>query len=264
MLGKLLKYDLKWDYKIIWIFYVLTILFCSVTRGLQGLGEKTFIFGFLYGFFTVVSYILIINVLINTFIRLIMRFIKNVYKDEAYLTHTLPVEKKKIYLSKFISSMICMFTSFVVMIIGLCILLYSPANIEALKQMIESAAISFDTNIGMILTIFAFTIFLEMALFLLMIYTAVIIGHKSENNKVGKSIVWAVVFFYLTQIGILLFCFLIGIWNQDIVNIFITSQIPSIETIKSILIIAIMAYALSTVIYYIVGMKQLKKGVNIE
>ena len=52
-----------------------------------------------------------VNAVINTLMRVWARTVRNVYKDEAYLTHTLPVEKSKIYLSKFIAAIITMFTS---------------------------------------------------------------------------------------------------------------------------------------------------------
>lgn len=44
---------------------------------------------------------MIVSSLINGLMRSWVRFITNIYKDESYLTHTLTIEKKDIYLSKF-------------------------------------------------------------------------------------------------------------------------------------------------------------------
>ena len=35
MLGKLLKYDLKWIYKVVVVFYVLALIFSVIGRGLS-------------------------------------------------------------------------------------------------------------------------------------------------------------------------------------------------------------------------------------
>ena len=43
---------------------------------------------------------MVVNVLINNLIRVWVRFIRNSYKDESYLTHTIPVSRKTLYLSK--------------------------------------------------------------------------------------------------------------------------------------------------------------------
>ena len=49
---------------------------------------------------------MMVNCIINCVMRLWARFVRNIYKDESYLTHTLPVSKKTIYQSKIISSLI--------------------------------------------------------------------------------------------------------------------------------------------------------------
>ena len=60
---------------------------------------------------------MMINSLVNCLMRLWARFVKNLYKDESYITHTLPVEKKDIYLSKVLSALITIFTTTVVIIV---------------------------------------------------------------------------------------------------------------------------------------------------
>ena len=45
---------------------------------------------------------MIFSILINTMMRSWVRFRDSLYKDESYLTHTLPVTKNELYNSKFI------------------------------------------------------------------------------------------------------------------------------------------------------------------
>jgi len=124
MLGKLLKYDLKWIYKVVGVFYVLSFIFSIISRCLNTIENSVF-----FSIITKISYgiaiSMMINSLINCLMRLWSRFIKNLYKDESYLTHTLPVEKKTIYLSKVLSAIISIFTTTIVILACLFICYYS-------------------------------------------------------------------------------------------------------------------------------------------
>ena len=124
MLGKLLKYDLKWIYKVIVIFYILSFVFSIVGRCLNTI-ENSVIFSVVTKISYGIAISMMINSLVNCLMRLWARFIKNLYKDESYLTHTLPVEKKTIYLSKVLSAIISIFTTTIVILACLFICYYS-------------------------------------------------------------------------------------------------------------------------------------------
>ena len=57
------------------------------------------------------TYSAIGNVVVNTFVHIIDVFIKNFYKDESYLTHTLPISKNKLLASKYIASLLVIVAS---------------------------------------------------------------------------------------------------------------------------------------------------------
>ena len=99
MLGKLLKYDLKWVYKVVSVFYILSLFF-SVTGRLLNNIENSVVFSAITQFTFGFSIAMMASSLINCLMRLWARFVRNLYKDESYLTHTIPVEKKTIFLSK--------------------------------------------------------------------------------------------------------------------------------------------------------------------
>ena len=98
MLGKLLKYDLKWVYKLIIVFYCLAFIFSVIGRAF-GTIENSLVFEIVsqIAFGTAIS--MMVSSLINTLMRSWVRFVRNLYKDEAYLTHTLPVKKQEIFAS---------------------------------------------------------------------------------------------------------------------------------------------------------------------
>ena len=136
MLGKLLKYDLKWQYKVLLVFYIIAIILSILVR-LLGLIENSLMFHVIRSILNGAMIAMLINSLINGLIRSWVRFINNIYKDESYLTHTLPVEKRTIYLSKVITAIFSSFTSIVLAIVCLFISYYSQSNMEILKTFLK-------------------------------------------------------------------------------------------------------------------------------
>jgi len=120
MLNKLLKYDLKYMIKNMSVFYILAIFFAITTRILFVLNQSVIIK--IIGQISVgCMFAMLANILINTMMRSWIRFRDSIYKDEAYLTHTLPVTKNNIYDSKFIQTLIFFIFGFVIIILCLFI-----------------------------------------------------------------------------------------------------------------------------------------------
>ena len=106
MLIKLLKYDLKYMIRNMNVFYILSIFFAITTR-LLSLPEQSIMIGILSKISSGCLIAMIANVIINIMMRSWVRFRDSLYKDEAYLTHTLPVTKSELYNSKFIQTQNC-------------------------------------------------------------------------------------------------------------------------------------------------------------
>ncbi|MBQ2892204.1 MAG: hypothetical protein IJE45_04860, partial [Bacilli bacterium] len=127
MLSKLLKYDLKYMIKNMSILYVLAIFFSITTRILFNI-EQSIIINIIGQISVGCMFAMLANILINTIMRSWVRFRDSLYKDEAYLTHTLPVTKNELYNSKFIQTLIFFFVGFIVVLISLFIAYYSKDN----------------------------------------------------------------------------------------------------------------------------------------
>ncbi len=263
MLGKLLKYDLKWIYKLVSVFYILAIVFSIIGRILTSIENSLVIniigqisLGFAVG--------MLISSLINTLMRTWVRFIRNIYKDESYLTHTLPIRKGTIYLSKFLSSIIVMFTTTVVILFCLIICYYSKDNFEALKLMLELAATVYNSKvIFLILTLFA-VFFLQIVFILLVGYTGIILGHKSNNNKMVRSVIYSFLIYLIMQAISLGLIYTIGLINPDIMNLLNTVNVVDIDIIKNVIYIVIALYIVYISIFYIIGNRLFSKGVNVD
>ena len=263
MLGKLLKYDLKWIYKVVGVFYVLAFIFSVLGRVISQI-EDSLVFliitKVLFGF----AIAMIINSLVNCMMRLWVRFIRNIYKDESYLTHTLPVSKTTIYESKIIATIICVFTTMVVSVVCLFICYYSKENIEALKGLLEIAATTYNTTVVKFLLLIIFAIFLEIIYIMLVGYVGIIFGYKSNRNKMLNTLLVGFVSYMAMQVLTLGIMYVIALFSPDIMNLFNTVNVVDIDIIKNVMYIAIGIYSAYIFIIYIVGNKALKKGVNVD
>lgn len=263
MLGKLLKYDLKWIYKLVGIFYILAFIF-SVISKYFGKIENSLIFNIVskisFGF----AISMIITSLVKSLMRSWDRLIKNVYKDESYLTHTLPVKKREIFLSKVISGLVCVFTTIIVAIVCLFICYYSDTNMEILKGMLEVFTTTYNTSVLKFLLLVLITIFIEMVFILLTGYVGIILGHKSNKNKMVRSIVIGYVLYLIFQALTLGLIVIYGLFNSEIMNLINTIDTINIEAIKSIMYVVTGMYVVYSIILYLLGQRHLKKGINVE
>lgn len=262
MLKKLLKYDLKWGYKPLIVFYALTIFFSIVTRVL-GIFEQSLILTVVSKICSGIVFSLIINILINCFIRNWARFIKNIYKDESYLTHTLPVNKNTIYLSKVLSSIITLLTSFVV-IIGCLAICYLDGNTwTTLKQLLEQSAVYFDSSVSSLIIVILIALFFQSTVLMMCGFLGIIIGHKSNNLKTVKSIIFGFVINISVSLISLALLYLAGIINSDIMSVFNSMEVNS-NVMKTLLMIVTILYSVYNIVIYFIGNRLLNKGVNVD
>ena len=73
MLGKLLKYDLKWIYKVVVVFYILSFIFSVIGRGLR-LIENSVVFSVVTQIVFGIAISMMVSSLINCLMRLWSRF----------------------------------------------------------------------------------------------------------------------------------------------------------------------------------------------
>lgn len=257
MLKKLLKYDLKWCYKALTIFYILSIIFAILTRVFINIDGRI-LFTIIGKIMQGITITLLINILINNILRIWARTIKNFYSDEAYLTHTLPIKKETLFLSKVLTTIITLLTSTIVIVISLLICYYSKENIEILKNILNQINIS---NITIINTILIF--YLEILFIILSGITAIILGYKQNNNKLLKSVLFGLIIYFIMQTLILVIIFVIGLFNKEIMDLFKTNNITP-NLLKQMLSLSTIIYIIYNIILYIIGKNTFKKGVNID
>ena len=263
MLKKLLKYDLKDRFKLLIIFYSLSLFFAVLTRIFLNI-ENSLILNIIGKVCSGITISMVFNILINNLMRLWVRFKQNLYGDESYLTHTLPVDKKTLYLAKILTSIITLFTSIVVIILTIFIAYYSKENLEVVKSILLPVATIYGSTITKILLAFFFIFFLEFLNVLQSGFTGIILGHKMNNAKTAYSVIFGLCAYTITQIFVLAIVFIVALFNKDLMNLFITNDVVNIDMIKLIIYLAIIIYTITFVIVYIVNLKLFKKGVNVD
>ena len=263
MLNKLLKYDLKDKFKGLIVFYILALFFALLTRIFLSI-ENSIMINIIGQICSGISISMIFNILVNNLMRLWVRYKQNLYGDESYLTHTLPIEKQNLYLSKILTSIITLFIS--VLIIGLTIFIayYSKENLEFLKKLLLPVANAYGSTIIKILLAFLFIFFLEFINILQSGFTGIILGHKMNNTKTGYSILFGFCAYMSIQVFALLIIFIVSLFNSELMNLFITNDIVNMDMIKVIIYLSIIIYTITFIIGYLINLKLLKKGVNVD
>lgn len=262
MLSKLLKYDLKWCFKPLIVFYIIGIFFSIIVRIIESVPQNlmlVIIDKICSG--TVIA--IMVSILINCFMRNWARFISNVYKDESYLTHTLPVSKNKIFLSKVLTSIITLFISFIVIIICMTICVLNANTWDILKSSLEASAIYFNSSVFSLVFVMIITIFFEFLFILMCGVLGIVIGHKSNNLKIVKSILIGFgIYMALSSLSVGAI-FVIGLLNPDLMTLFKEITVSS-NTLKWLMLVGISVYAIYNIGIYVVGNKLLNDGVNVD
>lgn len=274
MLKKLLKYDLKWTYKILNIIYVLSIIFAIITRLLIELNSPTSILKDIIKSSLAlkitleitrgIAITILINIMVNTIIRLILRFKNNLFSDEAYLTHTLPIPKQTIYLSKVLNAIIISLTSIFVIIISLTIMYYSKENIEIIKNTLSITASIYNSTVIRLILVLFLVVFTQLTLIIMIVYSAILLGYSKSDKRIIKSVTYGIISYLITQILVLLIVYIIGLFDPSIMQVFTSNTLKDITILKKLMYIIITIYLLFNIIYYYIGQRILKQGINID
>lgn len=263
MLVKLLKYDIRNILRSVSVFYCIAVVFAVLTRVFFMI-EDSLVMNIIAKICSGVTISMMFNIVINNLMGLWRRFRQNFFGDESYVTHTLPVTKSTHYASKFLSALISLFISVAVIGITLFVAYYSKENVDMLKSLLAPVADVYDVSTAGLVTVFLFVLFLEMLNLLQCGYIGTVIGHRMNGGKIGLSVLFSSFVYTASQMVVIVAGLAAGVVDKDIMNLFVTNSAVSIDSIKSIVLISIVAYIVDIIIGYIVSLKLFGKGVNVD
>jgi len=264
MLVKLLKYDLKYMTKNMSVFYILSIFFAVTTRILSSVQESVII-NIIKQISVGCMIAMLANILINTMMRSWIRFRDSLYKDESYLTHTLPVTKNDLYNSKLLLTLIFFFIGFTFILLSLFIAYYSKDNWLLITNYVKNITIGLNMNTIFFVIIFITLVFLEIFNAIQCGFYGIILGHKKNNGKIGYSVLFGFILYLIAQSLVLLLMYIYGLFDSSIMELFKTSTVSiDANAFNNLAIIASLLYLIIIFIMSILSKKSLNKGVDVE
>ena len=264
MLKKLLKYDLKYMIKNMSVFYILAIFFAITTR-LLSLPEQSIMIGILSKISSGCVIAMIANIIINVMMRSWVRFRDSLYKDEAYLTHTLPVTKNDLYNSKLIQTLIFFFVGFVIVLLTLFVAYYTPDTWRIIKEYVKSITTGFNMSTAFFIIMAIVLIFLELFNAIQCGFLGIILGYKRNSGKLGFSVLYGFIIYLVAQTLVLGLVFVYGLFDSTVMELFKSTTISiDVNAFKVLALIASILYIVIIFSMSIICKKLLNKGVNVE
>ena len=261
MLSKLLKYDFKKNMRWMWILFVSTLAVAGIARGFKELGTTIAFFKVVGIFFESVFYALAVNSILQPFLRNFLNFYKSFYSDESYLTHTLPVTKKQLINSKFITAIIEISLGFICLVLSLLIMFASPTMFDTLKLLLSTIIIG-EFSVVLLLVLFILLVIVEFLMFISIIFLSIVIAYRAREKRILKTFLIAMgfAFMFLSVLAVVM----VIVLSINKINLLQSLTILPINALLSVLIVGIVVYSLAIALCYFLTQREFKKGVNVD
>ena len=261
MLGKLFKYDFKWMSKVTYV-YVLILIVISIALKIVESVDQTFLLVILDKILVSMFISCIVSILLTSSIRIWVRFINNFYKDESYLTHTLPVTKNELFNSKVLAGICSLLLSALVIVACLAFVYLNKSTIEELKMMWDSLVAAYNSVFAVLFVIgLVVLIILEIIYIMMAGVLGITIGHRSNNFKMVKSIAVGLISYgLLSAMSLGVIAIVSKLINYDIIG----NGFPSMNYLIGVGGAGLAVYLIYNIVYYLIAKKVFNKGVNVE
>lgn len=280
MLLNLIKYDLKFILKTVLIYSILLLasailhnltsydytptFFNEADQLVGGEPDAPVIIQFLHTVFYNAVIAMLIALTLNAIIRIWARFKLSVYGDEAYLTHTLPISRNSLWLSKFLSAIITIIIVISVTTLTCAILSLTTTG----KSLISTFGVIETTNF-IFYPVYIFAIFSELLIMTTCGLSGIIIGYRTNNNRGLRAIISGFIIYIFSALLLLGFIALWGVFDSTIQQgIFGSINNPhefyNIDFIIKVIFGISLTYTAITTALYFLNRKLLQHGINLD
>ena len=198
MLGKLIKYDFKALNRSLIAIHIMLLItaalgrFLFVERLIKNSGGLSDMGMVIMTLLILLYVILFMTALFGTLLVISIHFYKNLYSDEGYLTHTLPVSRGRLLIAKTVSGSVWMLIDVVLVIMSVLILvLYQPMvrefsahKDEVLIAMGFPSTVGYGKIISLIIVLFVVSAVANV----MMLYVSIAVGQLFSNHRVMGAI----------------------------------------------------------------------------
>lgn len=266
MLGKILKYDLKWIFKQALFLYPLLLLDALFIVFLRENSSSPFM-ETLYGFAQVVFAVLVVVILVITLRLAWTRMAQSMYGDEAYLVRTLPVSIKTIFSAKVLAGIICLLVNMV-----FCLLMVAIAHPDLYEIVIEIANA---TEMPVFLVaLIAFVGFFAQSLFIMMAgFLGITIGYRFRNQHFAWSAVFGMATYVIGGVILMIIELTVAAFFDENMRYFFSAYQyndiidvthDSVAALRNFLLIAIIGYVIYDVGCYLASRAIQERGADID
>ena len=260
MLGKVLKYDLKALCRYLIPLYA--VLFgLGIMIRLLGFFDNVSIIAIICGLMMVALVVLSCLSFVLNGIFSVKYYLENLFKDEGYLTHTLPVKKGTLLFSKVLASLVTFSMTALVLIISLIVAFYQKGLFVDVVKVLNLSIYG--------MSVYEFLLFMIVygiigyVATILMVYAAIAIGYSRSSNKLVSSVVWGLIFYFVMEFLYLGLLGIIMIINPT----FISNLDNSVFMMKDLITffsIFMVFTALIGGVYYYISYRFMDKKLNLE
>lgn len=221
MLGKLIKYDWKSFWKVPAIInlslIIITIggavsLVSPLWKLESDLIASLMVASVMFYYFAIFAGSIAVSVYIA------VRYYKNIYTDEGYLTHTLPVKPRDIILSKLLIGFIWNIITGLVICFSILFLLWIVLSsfgddytviMQDIQYVFRDLAYIFEMELGVNLPFLLFSLIIYMIVStifsILMIFSSIALGQMFPKHRVMGAVMWYIIEYLIIQFGTTLF-----------------------------------------------------------
>lgn len=260
MLGKLLKYDLLSTLKFLVIFYALALTFATITRVLFA-NNDSLIMEIFAQILSGATISMVISILINNLMRVWVYFKTNLYGDEGYLMHTLPVPRRDLLTAKMLMGVITSLISLTVVLSALAIAYLTPESFEAIKTALSPMADVMGSTVLKLILAIVILLYLELLAALFAGYIGIVLGHRKLSNRTGYSVLFGLLAYFCMQIVVLAGIMILSAVNPTVgESLFDNSgAVPDISVLKPVCILAIALYTSVAIASYLIAERFFRK-----
>ena len=203
MVKKLFKHEINAYLRIMLPVYGCLMIVAILGRFIQLFEADTTVYAVINGS-SIFAYV--VGVLIcfgfSTFFS-VVRFYKNLFTGEGYLTFTLPATPTQHLWVKLLTSLLFGFTSFIVVILSLMVIMAGDVFNEVTKALVYMAKI-FIPKIGFHIWLYlleaVILLILTASFGVLLYYTCISIGQLSKKNRILCAVGVYIGYYFITQI----------------------------------------------------------------
>lgn len=276
---KLIKYDLKYILKSVLVFACI-LLFSVIIFNLTCYDYEYQVFeGYNISTPTASVFIQIVHtvaynaiytcllaMVFNCIARIWHRYRANFFHDEAYLTHTLPIERSTLWLAKFLSTIAALACTFIVAALASAVLNLTDdgKNFLISSGLVPGAETSY--YIAYVLTLFVEVLFITLCGM-----TGLTTGHQFNNHRSLKTVLSGFAYYTFGGLTLLAVIFIYGQFNPDFYALLFGdttglagATLFTQDFITQLLYCIVGTYAVLNLALYGVNYALLRRGINLD